>query len=111
VGGRQLGTNRLSVAVGTTIANAGIVFCFDGSVLSIRLNKLVIWLPAGGSPWAVCLRVEARTLRRPPRRLMREDIGVSIWESHITLGNHKYRGTIEEFGTIDPSRVHCVESK
>jgi len=45
-------------------------------------------------------------LRRLPRRLMRDDIGVSIWESHITLGNHKYRGTVEEFGTIDPSRVH-----
>ena len=103
---RQLGTNRLSVAVGTTIANAGIVFRFDGSVLSIPLNKPVIALLAEGAPWAVCLRVEARTLRRLPRRLMREDIGVSIWESRITLGNHKYQGTIEEFGTIDPSRVH-----
>ena len=43
--------------------------------------------------------------------ITQESIGVSIWESHITLGNHKYRGTVEEFGTMDPSRVHEEESK
>jgi hypothetical protein len=86
--------------------DAGIVFRFDGSVLSIRLNEKVIALPGEGSPWAVCFRVEARTLRQLPKRLMRKEINVSIWESHITLGNYRYAGTLEEFGTTDPSRVH-----
>jgi hypothetical protein len=46
-----------------------------------------------------------RTLRRLPKRPMREDIGVSIWESRITLGNYTCAGTLEEFGTTDSSRV------
>jgi hypothetical protein len=37
---------------------------------------------------------------------MRWEIRVSVWESHITLGNYKYGGTVEEFGIADPSRVH-----
>jgi len=102
----RLAPKTLAKYIAPLSDNAGIVFRLDGSLLSIRLNKKVIALPAEGSPWAVCFRVGARTLRRLPRRLIREDIGVSIWESHITLGNHKYRGTVEEFGTIDPSRVH-----
>jgi hypothetical protein len=85
--------------------NACIVFSFDGSVLAIRVNKKVIALPGEGSPWAVCFRVEAGTLRRLPTRLMREDINVSIWESHIALGNYTYAGTLEESGATDPSRI------
>src|SRR6266404_5802413 len=85
--------------------DAGIVFSFDGSVLSIRLDKKVIALPGEGSPWTVRFRVEARTLRRLPKRLMRKDTGVSIWESCITLGNWTYAGTLEEFSTTDPSRI------
>jgi hypothetical protein len=85
--------------------NAGIVFSFDGSVLSIRVDKKVIALPGEGSPWTVRFRVEARTLRHLPKRLMHERTGVSIWESRITLGNYRYTGTLEEFGTTGPSRV------
>jgi hypothetical protein len=85
--------------------DASIVFRFDGSVLAIRSNEKVIALPGEGSPWAVSFRVEARTLQQLPKRLMREDISVSIWESRITLGNYTYAGTLEEFGTTDPSRV------
>jgi len=85
--------------------NAGIVFSFDGSVLSIRFDKKVIALPGEGSLWAVRFRVEAKTLRHLPKRLMHGGIGVSIWESRITLGNYTYEGTIEEFGTGASSRA------
>jgi hypothetical protein len=77
----------------------------DEAMLSIRFDKKVIALPGDGSPWAVSFRVEARTLWHLPKRLMRENIGVSIWESRITLGNCTYAGTLEGFGTTDPSRV------
>jgi hypothetical protein len=35
---------------------------------------------------------------------MHDHIGVSIWESRLTLGNHTFAGTIEEFGTRDSSQ-------
>lgn len=50
-------------------------------------------------------KVEAITMRHLPKQLMREDIGVSIWESRISLANCTYAGTLEEFGTTDPSMV------
>jgi hypothetical protein len=85
--------------------DAGIVFSFDGSVFSIRVDKKLIALPAEGSPWTVRFKVETRDLRRLPKRLVHEGIGVSIWESRITLGNYTYAGTLEGFGTTDPSRL------
>ena len=84
--------------------NAEVVFSFDGSVLSIRCNAKVLALPGEGLPWAVRFKVEARTLRHLPKRLTRDHIGVSIWESRLTLGNYSYAGTLEEFGP-GPSRI------
>jgi hypothetical protein len=101
----RLALTTLGEYIAALSDDASIVFSFDGSVLTIRLDKKVIALPGEGSSWTVSFRVEAGTLRRLPKRLTREDIGVYIWGSHITLGNYTYAGTIEEFGTTDPSRV------
>jgi hypothetical protein len=49
--------------------------------------------------------VKAGALRRLPRRLMREHVDVSVWDSRISLGNYTYAGTVEEPGTTDHSRV------
>jgi hypothetical protein len=101
----RLALKTLGECLAALSNNADIVFGFDGSVLYIRSDEKVIALPGEGSPWAVRFRVEAKTLRHLPKRLMHESIGVSIWESRITLGNYTYEGTIEGFGTTDPSRV------
>jgi|ERR1700676_3298826 len=101
----RLALKTLGEYLASSSDNAGIVFSFDGSVLSIRFDKKVIALPGEGSPWTVRLRVEARSLRHLPKRLMRKDIGVSIWESRITLGNYTYAGTLEDSGATDPSRI------
>jgi hypothetical protein len=102
----RLALRTLGECLASLPDDAGVVFRFDGSVLSIRCGKQVIALPVEGSPWAVRFRVEAKALRRLPKRLIREDIAVSIWESRITLGNWVYAGTLEEFGAINSSRVH-----
>jgi hypothetical protein len=82
-----------------------VVFSFDGSVFSIRCNKKVIAFPGEGLPWTVCFRVEAKTLRRSPRRLMREQIDVSVWESRIRFGSRSYEGTVGPLGGRDFSNV------
>jgi hypothetical protein len=46
----------------------------------------------------VSFKVHAGVLRRLPKRLMREDIGISIWESTISIGNRTYPGTLHVFG-------------
>jgi len=102
----RLALKSLSGHLASLPDNAGVVFSFDGSVLSIRCEGKVVALPGEGPPWAVRFSVEAGHLRRLPKRLMSERINVSIWESRISLGNYRYRGTLEDFGTVDPSRVH-----
>jgi hypothetical protein len=68
-------------------------FSFDGSIFSIRCNTTVIAFPGEGSPWTVRFTVEARKLRRSPKRLMSEYIEVSVWQSRIQIGSRSYEGT------------------
>lgn len=102
----RLALRTLRSRLGSFPDISSVIFAFDGSVFTIQCDKQIIAFPGEGSPWGVRFRAEAKTLRPLPKRLVGEEIGVSIWESHITLGNHKYQGTVEEFGVIDPSRVH-----
>jgi hypothetical protein len=85
--------------------DAYVVFSFDGSVLSIRCDGRVIALAGEGPPWAVRFKVAASVLRRLPKRLMRENVGVSVWESRLSLGHWTYPGTIEGFSITDSSRI------
>jgi len=82
-----------------------VVFGFDGSVLSIRCDGKVIALAGEGSPWTVRFKVAAGTLRRLPKRLMGGRVGLSIWQSHLSLGSWLYAGSPEGFSTTDPSRI------
>ncbi len=101
----RLALKTLSEHIASLPDNASIVFAFDGSVFSIQSEKKVIALPAEGLPWLVRFRVEAGRLRRLPKRLMRECIGVSIWESRISLGQYVYEGAFEEYRTRNPSGI------
>jgi hypothetical protein len=85
--------------------DAHVVFNFDGSVLSIRCDEKVIAFAGEGPPWAVSFRVAVGALRRLPKRLKRDYIGVSIWESSLTLGHWTYPGTLDGFGVADPSKT------
>lgn len=78
--------------------SAIVVFSFDGSVFSIRCDKKVIAFPGEGLPWTVCFRVEGRALRSSPKRLMREFIDVSVWESNIRFGSSSYKGVVGPLG-------------
>jgi hypothetical protein len=75
---------------------AAIVFSFDGSVLFIRCDNKVIALPGDGVPWTVRFKVTAGKLRFLPKRLKRESVNVSIWQSRITLGTWPYEGSIDQ---------------
>jgi hypothetical protein len=100
----RLALKSLGEHLSSSPENADVVFSFDGSVLSIRCDKKVLALPGEGLPWAVRFKVEARTLRHLPKRLTRDHIGASIWESRLALGNYSYARTLEEFGP-GPSRI------
>ena len=97
--------NTLAEHLSTLPDEAKVIFGFDGSVFSIRSDGEVVALAGQGTPWTVSFHVRVGALRHLPRRLMRERIEVSMWESHIDLGNGTYAGTLE--GVDTSSRVQC----
>ncbi|SRR6266436_1897323 len=91
----RLALKTLGEQVSSLPDSAAVLFSFDGSVLFIRCESKVVALPGEGAPWAVRFSVEAGHLRRLPKRLMRDCIDVSIWESRLTIARHSYKGTID----------------
>jgi hypothetical protein len=92
----RLARKNLREHLGSLPDNAIVVFSFDGTVFSIHCDTRVIAFSGEGPPWTVCFRVEAKTLRQESkRRLMREYIGVSIWNSRIEFGPWSYEGRVE----------------
>lgn len=97
---KVLGKHAAALPDGGTV-----IFWFDGSVFYIRSEKKVIAFPGEGPPWAVSFRVEAKLLRQAPKRIMREQIAVSVWESRIRFDSWSYRGTVEPVGGSHSSGV------
>lgn len=93
---RQLGLQALISADETPV-----IFKFDGEVLTIRCDDCLIAVAASGSAWPRQYVLPARQLRRLPRRLMYNPIWVSVWESALTIANHRYSGLREI--TDDPA--------
>jgi hypothetical protein len=85
--------------------SAAVVFSFDGSVLSVRIDGKVVALPGEGFPWAVRFNVNAGQLRRLPKRFMREYIGVEIWESRLKIYGWSYEGTINVSGLAGRAEI------
>jgi hypothetical protein len=85
--------------------NSTVAFSFDGSVFSIRCDKKVIAFPGEGLPWTVCFRAEAKTLHRLPKRLMREYIDLSVWDSRMRFGSWSYEGVVGPLGGRDFSKI------
>jgi hypothetical protein len=84
---------------------AAVVFSFDGSVLTIRFDGKVVALPGEGLPWAVRFKANAGQLRQLPKRLMRECIYLSIWESRLTIDRKIYDGTIDLSGLASRAEI------
>lgn len=97
---KVLGKHAAALPDGATV-----IFRFDGSVFYIRSEKKVIAFPGEGPPWAVSFRVEAKLLRRAPKRIMREQIAVSVWEARIRFDSWSYQGTVEPVGGSHSSGV------
>jgi hypothetical protein len=101
----RLALNTLAKTVQSLPEDSTVAFSFDGLVLAIQYAGEVIALAGAGVPWTVSFKVQAGALRRLPRRLMREHIGISIWKSSISIGNRTFQGTLDGFSTPDPKKI------
>ena len=101
----RLALNTLAEHITSLPNNAAVIFSFDGSVLSIECEGKLIVLSGQGPPWTIRFKVAASALRRLPKRLREERVGLSIWQSCLSLGSWLYEGAPEGFCRTDPSRI------
>lgn len=101
----RLGLKELRERLAWLPDNVRVTFSFDGIIFRIQCDQKIIAFPAAGKPWAVRFNVEGKSLREQPRRrLMSEDIGISIWNSRISLGPWSCEGEIENPDLARPSQ-------
>jgi hypothetical protein len=76
--------------------DATVTFSFDGNVLTIRSAAGINVMPAVGMRWANRYGTKAGALKKNlPKRLMGREIEVSVWESHLRIGNRRFSGIVE----------------
>lgn len=80
-------------------ADSIVEFGFDGAVLRIRAGDKVVALPGEGPAWSKTYGITAENLRLLPKRLMRQIVEVSVWESKLHIGRCCYAGVVDVVGT------------
>lgn len=88
----KLALKSLAEHLTTVDAETPVDFSFDGSVLTIRCAAKVCVTPAKGQAWNQVFSMPAGKLHGLPKRLMRDPIEVSVWQSCLTIGNRRYSG-------------------
>lgn len=68
---------------------------FDGTTVRFELPGQIYVVQGGGAaPWAEAAIVALRDLAGLPQRWMRAEIGVSLWEERLTIGNRVFAATL-----------------
>lgn len=74
--------------------DATVTVSFDGTVLTIRCENMVLAMSAIGSAWTQKYGIKAGALEPLPKRLMRDPVDVSVWKSDLVIGNERYAGLV-----------------
>jgi hypothetical protein len=87
----RIGIKTLASHIVSSDNDALVSFGFDGSALSIRCTDNPIIMAAAGAPWPQQYSVHAKTLRWLPKRLMRDEVEVSVHDGFLRIGRRLYR--------------------
>ena len=85
--------------------NAPIIFGFDGGVFSMQCGEKMIALPGEGVAWPQQFTLPAGKLRHLPKRLMSEQISVSVWDSHLWIDRWRFSGVEDVTGSSHHQRT------
>ena len=88
----KLAVTLLTISLSNLDDDAPVRLEFDGEVLKFRCGHELVALQAIGSPWMSSYKIPAGGLHSLPKRLMSEHIEISVRKTHLTIGQHWYRG-------------------
>jgi len=69
-----------------------VTFGFDGRVLSMRCIGREMVVGAEGDPWPASYTLPAGKLRNLPKRLLRRQVDISVWEGTLQIDRCRYDG-------------------
>lgn len=95
----RVALRKLAEIVAGAADESQVMLAFDGEVLKMRCMDGLVAVPARGTAWGTRYAVRAGQLRALPKRLMREWIEFSIWESALRIGGYVY-GNVWEIGPM-----------
>lgn len=72
--------------------DGNVTISFDGRVLAFSGPGWVVPVPAEGAAWPSRYQIQTENFSNFPSRLMSEQIHISVWKEHLTIGNWRYAG-------------------
>lgn len=100
----RLALKSLEEIVSKENDEAKVIFGFDGKVLTIWCAERVVALPADGIVWLSRYAISAGSLRHLPKRIMGENVGISVWEDRLNIGRNSYGG-------VQAERIFCSQQE
>ena len=88
----RVALNALKSKLNVEHADGDVAISFDGQVLAFSGPGWVVPVPAEGAPWPSRYQIPTENFSKFPSRLMSEQIHISVWKEHLTLGNRRYTG-------------------
>lgn len=92
----RLALNSLAEIITKADDTAAVEFSFDGSVLMIRCSDQVVPMSAIGNAWPSPFEIPAGKMRRLPKRLMRDELEVSVHGGRLHIGRNCFDGAREK---------------
>ncbi|MBK6509421.1 MAG: hypothetical protein IPG06_08115 [Haliea sp.] len=71
-------------------------FGFDGSVLTSKCCGKIVAMAANGKAWDAQFVIPAEKLRCLPKRLMQDDVEVSVRKGRLHIGHNCFDGANEK---------------
>lgn len=88
----RVALNALKSKLNVENADGDVTIAFDGQVLVFSGPGWVVPVPAEGAPWPNRYQIRTENFSKFPSRLMSEQIHISVWKEHLTIGNWRYAG-------------------
>jgi hypothetical protein len=87
----RIGIKALAAQLASADYQALVTLNFDGSALSIRCTENLVIMAATGTQWPQPYSVHAKTLKWLPKRLMRDEVEVSVHDGFLIIGRRLYK--------------------